>query len=329
MRNDNAQIDELQTDVVMDAALDWFAHKQSGVSDPALDAGFERWISANPAHANAYAELAGVWHDPELLSASQRLARQVDMRAAKPSYPVFGTKRAQWLAVAAALVLFVGGYAAYPEIMLRWNADYRTMAGQTQNVVLPDGSRMLLNTDSAVELAYQGQQRGVRILKGEAWFDVVHDTSRPFRVAGHFGDVTVKGTAFVVRTEADRDVVALERGRVEVTQDEGTQPAVTLGPDQMVTVDEKSISGIEPFEPAEMLAWRDGRIAFSGKPLGSVLSDLSRYYDGRVFVLRRDLLSVAVSGNYRTDDAAGAIDSIVTAAGGRIDRLPGNFIIIR
>jgi transmembrane sensor len=78
-----------------------------------------------------------------------------------------------------------------------------------------------------------------------------------------------------------------------------------------------------------MLAWREGRIAFSGKPLGAVLGDLARYYDGRVFVLRRDLLSVPVSGNYRTDDAAGAIGSIVTAVGGKIDTLPGNFIIIR
>lgn len=329
MRNNDAQIGGLQTDVVMNAALDWFVHKQSGVPDPALDIGFENWISSDPAHAAAYAELAGVWHEPELFSASQRHARQIDLRAVKPAFSVLGRKRAHWLSLSAAVVLFVGGYAAYPEIMVRWSADYRTVAGQMQNVILPDGSRMLLNTDSAVELAYQGQQRGVRLLKGEAWFDVVHDASRPFRVAGHFGDVTVKGTAFVVRAEANRDVVALERGRVDVIRDGSAQTAVQLLPDQMVAVDEKSISDIEPFEPDEMLAWREGRIAFSGKPLGAVLGDLARYYDGRVFVLRRDLLSVAVSGNYRTDDAAGAIGSIVTAVGGKIDTLPGNFIIIR
>lgn len=329
MRNDNAKIDGLQADVVMNTALDWFAHKQSGVSDLALDMRFEDWIASDPSHAVAYAELAGVWHDPELLSASQRLARNVDIRSVKPASAGFSLKRYHWLSVAAALVLFAGGYAVYPEISLRWNADYRTVAGQMQSVILPDGSRMLLNTDSAVELSYRGQKRGVRLLKGEAWFDVVHDASRPFRVAAHYGDVTVKGTAFVVRSEPERDVIALERGRVEVTQENGTQPAVQLAPDQMVMVDEKSISNIEPFEPSELLAWREGRIAFSGKPLGAVLGDLSRYYNGRVFVVRRELLSVAVSGNYRTDDAVGAIDSIVTAAGGKIDKLPGNFIIIR
>ena len=172
-------------DPVDDAALDWFVRRQDAPGDAALERAFRLWLGEDPRHAAAYARYDALWALPELDAASANLAARQDRadthRAARPR-----RRRRAALAAAAALLLAVG-LARYPDLWLRWQADYRTAAGGRSDVTLPDGSRMMLNTASAVAVDFAGGRRSVRLLAGEAFFDVVRDPDHPFRVSGPLG----------------------------------------------------------------------------------------------------------------------------------------------
>jgi transmembrane sensor len=103
-------------------------------------------------------------------------------------------------------------------------ADYVTGAGETMLVRLPDGSVMHLAADSAVQLAQDGARRGVRLLAGEAFFQVVPDAGRPFIVAAGDLSATDVGTAFDVRLASAGAAVAVREGLVDVSYEKATPP---------------------------------------------------------------------------------------------------------
>lgn len=320
-------------DPVTDAALDWFVRLQEAPDDLDLQGRLEDWLDSDPRHAAAFAKLQNMWELPELDIASARHASRLDARREQrtPLARVPVHRSGSWtirIAALAAVVMIAAGIRYYPEMMLRWNADHLTATGEQSAFVLPDGSRILLNTASAVALDFEGQKRSVTLLRGEAFFDVVSDLARPFRVAGAFGDVEVKGTAFSVRTGAE-DTVILERGRVEVAQRAHEAHHASLSPGQMVEVSPAGLSPVAGVDTENELAWRTGWIIFQEKPLADVLADLGRYYTGRVITVDGGLGHIRVSGNYRLDDPEGVIRSLAEAAGAKVTRLPGGIIILR
>ncbi|MET3792361.1 FecR family protein [Aquamicrobium terrae] len=320
-------------DPVSDAALDWFVHLQEAPQDRKLREQFQIWLDSDPRHAAAFAKLEAMWTLPELDIASARLAARLDETPKARVVPARRQVRrtGKWtkrLAALAAVMMVAIGIRSYPALMLRWNADHLTATGAQGEFVLPDGSRLMLNTASAVALDFEGQNRSVTLLQGEAFFDVVPDPARPFRVAGAFGDVEVKGTAFSVRTGAE-DTVILERGRVEVSRQGDDAGHATLSPGEKVEVSAAGLSPVTGIDAESALAWRTGWVTFQEKPLADVLADLGRYYEGRILTLDGSIGRVRVSGNYRLADPEGAIRSLAEAAGVKVTRLPGGIIILR
>jgi len=232
------------------------------------------------------------------------------------------------LAIAASLAAVAVGIWQFPALLLRWQADYLTAAGTQSNVLLPDGSTMMLNTASAVAIDFEGGRRKVFLLKGEAYFDVRRDPERPFRVVGHFGDVEVKGTAFSVRSGDAEDQVILERGRVDVASIQRQSDRLTLSPGQMGVARERSLS-VEQVDPVTVLAWREGRVVFDNQPFSKVLNELARYYSGSIIMLTDRVSNLPVTGNYRVDNVEGAIQILADAAGVTMNRLPGGIILLR
>lgn len=320
-------------DAVMDEALNWLVRLEAGgFVDRAEKARLEAWLDAAPAHRAAWEEVKSIWASPETLVAAQ----QLDMHAGSQPIPLRKTAKPpqigwgrQALAAAACLVAVVGATYLGLQIMPRMLADYTTAAGERREITLPDGSRMVLNTDSAVTLDFAGERRGVRLIEGEAWFDVVHDAARPFHVLAHYSDVQVKGTAFAVKVDGDADTVSLQRGAVDAVHENKAIAIVHLVPGQMVVASSDAMSGVKTFDADQQLGWLQGRVVIDAKPLGAALAEVGRYFDGRIIVLNRELINVTVSGDYRSDRAEAAIASLAAAAGGKITRIPGGYIIIR
>ncbi|WP_292616762.1 FecR domain-containing protein [Nitrobacter sp. 62-23] len=319
-------------DPIVDEALEWLARQQNAPLARADQQQFQEWLRRSPRHGEEFRSLEAMWGSPELRKAAEGLpaaARgSMDRRRLLPSARHPRTRSLRGAAAAAIVMIAIGAWQ-YPALMLRWRADYITATGDRANVSLPDGSLMLLNTASAVSIDFRNGQRHVTILEGEAFFDVRHDPAHPFRVAGHFGETEVKGTAFAVRTESDRDTVVLERGRVEVSRLSDSGDHVELDPGEMVTATAKALSTVVRRDPSEILAWRDGRIIFENQRLSRVLDELRRYYHGIVIVADGRVDDLVVTGNYRLDDVPGAIGTLADAAGETMTRLPGGIILLR
>lgn len=317
----------------LDAALEWHVRLHSGEAVSGdLDRAYRTWLAASPANRAAFQEVEAIWGDQTILEASHLwpvCPVQPEPVRRKRQWMPIRTRSWHWQAAVTFLLLTMGLQLFSPDLFVWLQADYQTKVGQTTDIRLPDGSRMVLNSKSAVKLDFNNNQRGVKILAGEAWFDVLHDTAHPFRVEGRFTDTFVLGTQFAVKVEPDDDVISLEAGRVDAAHHDPSLPRRHLLPGQMVKADRMTISDVSEFDRDEVLGWLEGRYVFADKRLEDVLDDLADKVPERIIVLNRKLLNVPISGNFSLERSQAMITGIAAAAGGRATSLLGGYIIIR
>ncbi|NUB15995.1 DUF4880 domain-containing protein [Azospirillum brasilense] len=342
-------------DPIMDEALTWFVARLDSPTDPDAETAFQAWCDADPRHAEAFERLSALSAMPELREATlaqrlpstpptmlparpaaeQRIAKGPDRLAPQRSGPQRSGLWGGWRgALAAGLLLAVVGWKLEPTLELALFADVRTAAGEQREIDLPDRSRLVLDTDSAVALDFAEGRRGVRLMRGQAYFDVARAPSRPFRVTAAFSTVEVTGTAFTVRTEDGLDSVFLERGRVSVLplsgpDRNGLDQAVALEPGDRVTATAGGLSPVGRADPAVALAWRDGRYVFHDQPFATVVETVRRYYGHPVLLLDDRIAAVRISGNYRLDDPAAALRSLAGIVGARVTELPAGILLLR
>ncbi|MCF8470740.1 MAG: FecR domain-containing protein, partial [Parvibaculum sp.] len=163
-------------DAITDEALDWFVHLRDEPVVPETLEAFEQWRADDPKRAETYAKIEHLHEMPSLRRAAQKHTSVPGMVSARNSAsPARGAFDRRWfgrVAAATAVLVLTIGISQAPELKLWWQADYTTGTGQRATFELPDGSRMMLNTASAVSLDFDGEQRRVTLLKGEAYFDV-------------------------------------------------------------------------------------------------------------------------------------------------------------
>ncbi len=178
-------------------------------------------------------------------------------------------------------------------------ADLRTAVGEIHEVTLPDGSRLWLNTRSAVSLDFNADHRLLRLWAGELYLETARD-ARPMRVATALGSAAPLGTAFGVRLTDGRLRVRVDRGRVAVSSVVGDVGERLVEAGQGVIVDGEG-RWENPRLPTEESAWRDNLLVANGRRLGDFLDELARYRHG---VLRYDqsVADLKLSGGFPLDD---------------------------
>lgn len=312
-------------DAVVDEALNWFLKLKDRPQDEQLKNAFEAWLNVSPNHIIEFRNIEDLWGSKVFQAAVETLP-QTSVKS-KRRQPWFGFRN---IAIAASLAAVTAvGAMRLPDMMLWMEADYMTATGEIQQQNLPDGSSVLLNTGSAIKFDFENGKRFVSVLKGEAFFDVKHDPEHPFRVQSAFGSVEVKGTAFSVKEATNHVDVILERGQVEVRCDCEQGAMALLRPGETITLTSDSLSAIKPIDAEQALAWRDGRVIFTDVALSDVLSELKRYYSGKIFVADDRINRLVVTGNYRLDNIEGAVRTLADAAGVTMTRIPGGIIILR
>lgn len=311
---------------IEDEAARWVLRHGEGVLAPAEQAQFDAWKQANPAHADAFARLSGHWDDLDAL------AGLADTPAEKPVWK----RPALWvgvgMAAAVALAAIVGvNQFTRPGTEARQVAEhpglgvYRTRVGDQETITLADGSIVTLNTASRIEARMNEQERTVRLLEGEAYFEVAHDPNRPFRVYAGDGVTVAIGTAFSVRLEKDRVHVVVSEGKVaysRVTDVSQPEPVafVTAG-EAALFGDSVVIDRIDLEEIDRKLSWTDGKLIFSGDPLSSVVADISRYTDIDFEFGTQDLADMRVGGVFGLGEVDDMLEALETNFGVRAERI--------
>ncbi|MGH0001274.1 FecR family protein [Pseudovibrio ascidiaceicola] len=306
------------SDPIADEALNWFLKLQEDASDEQRRQ-FSAWFNTSERHQQEFTKLEEIWGAPAFTKAVGELKTVSAHPSTNETHPRKTFRKLT--GVAAALALMVG-VTQVPDWWIYLQADYTTQSAQMRQISLPDGSSMLMNSETAVALDFEGPQRRVHVLRGEAYFDVLHDAQRPFQVTGGFGEVTVLGTAFSVLTSKTKDRVVLERGRVELTQLNAAEAARELKPGELSRISSNGIEESKEINPAEVLAWRKGRLVLEDVPLSKAIEEIERYYSSSIFITSSALHDTRISGYFKTDNMVEAIETLALATGADLYRLP-------
>lgn len=255
---------------------------------------FEAWRAQSPAHARVYESVSAVWNDPDLHAAATHAAFHVPPARIDRTLPRARRMMVSaGLATAAVLVLMT----LYWDPLITLQADHHTGIGERRTITLPDQSTVILNTQTAVGISFEGGTRRVRLLKGEAFFQVTPDPDRPFLVQGARSVTQAVGTGFTVRS-AERERVTVLEGTVEVAaHDDGEEP-VRLHAGSEVEIEQGRLGAAHAVDMAAAEAWMKGRLVVNGMPLTQVLDEVRRYHPGKILLLNDDVGRHAVTGTY-------------------------------
>lgn len=305
-----------------EAAVYWVLRRDQAEFTAAEQASFDAWLHASETHARAFRKANGVWDVFDQADADPHLTalRQAALATPAPRrrwIPALGAGLAASLAAAALLLpgqfgLTDRSTAPASNMTATTNAQpaarFATVRGERRTVTLPDGTRVTLNTDTAIALAYTPGNRHVRLLRGQALFEVAKNAARPFSVEAAGRRVTALGTVFEVRLDPGRMKVVLVEGRVVVDRaaagSDLPDPAPTLlKPGQALVAELGVPQRVAPVDVGSELMWREGYVSLEDTPLAAAVAEMSRYTAAPIRVLDEETGRMRVSGVFRTGDA--------------------------
>lgn len=319
---------------ILEQASHWWELLHSDCASNADHREFGEWVSRSPERVEAYlqtARLAKAIKSPRLIWPST--APEALIREAK-DWPEtvlpFSTTRVSAsvgrgegrhvqsrFAWAAAAVLLIGvGVVVFTRERPQ---EYRTALGEQRSVLLADGSRATLNTASTIEVIVQKGRREVRLVQGEALFDVAHDAARPFVVRA--GNALLKdvGTQFNVNMRPNGTTVTVVDGQVAVDSavafESGaaqagrgvasTAEALILGANDRVVVTPAGVGAPQHgVDVAASVAWTQRQLMFEHRPLSEVADEFNRYNKDRIDIDSAELKRQEVTGVFDAKDPA-------------------------
>lgn len=299
--------------------------------DPAWQA-FERWRQADPAHALAYRDAERLWtlgrEAAQLPELWQAAALPVPARTSgtRRFRPRMATALAVAATVAVALALGVFGWRAMA--LEAPGTRYVTRTGQLQAITLPDGSSMLLDTDTAVVVRYGRALRQVDLERGRAEFSVVHNPGEPFVVRAGGGTVSDIGTRFQVSIGARDNVnVVLLQGSVAVA---AADSRATLTRGEASTFNRTGIVGaVHRVDVADALDWTRGQVVARDWPLPRLLARMNRYSHVKVRIGDSALESERVTGSFHAGDQQTLVKVLELGWPIRAEHTPGGTVVLR
>ena len=286
----------------------WFARLQDSKISQRDRTEFSDWLAACPTHQAAYDKVAQLWHSQALNAALSQYAA-IPLPQSKQKLPP-----QRWIATAASIVL-ASFLLTGSDWVQHWQADAVTATGEQRRIVLADGSAVTLNTDTALVFNTTAERRGVKMLSGEAYFEVQPDKSKPFIVETEQGTVRVVGTHFSVKT-GDATQINVESGIVICADQHGDSRQLTAG--QHTSIAGQGVAEVTNIDASQAFAWFNGRLVFQDQPLEEVVTELDRYHPGAIVIIDGKLAKTRVTGNYKLDDTVGIVRALANIAGARI-----------
>jgi len=308
-------------DSVQTQAIDWLLRIRSEHCTETERHAFSAWLEQSPSHRQAYETVQAQWDWMEAFKTVSFPARDAALRyRRKPPRRLFiyGT--------AASLLLVLGLTAFMPNGWLGIPHTYIAGKGDRQTVTLADGSSIELNTESEVRVHVNRWHRNVDLIKGEAFFTVVHDAKRPFEVRAGNGRIRDIGTAFEVYVKPEQVIVAVQEGSVEVQ---------TAGKRELSAGQQLAFNGNGEFQAlpdqdvAALTAWRQGKLVFRNRRLDDVLAEVGRYHDTRIRLQNESLGKLRVSGTFHTAELGDTLNAIATILPVNIDPVGEHEIVLK
>ena len=331
-------------------------------------AALQEWANRSPLHHQELMRLSSLWGDLNILTELAIPAQQKASERKDSGNLTLGSRVGAWFAALLAPVISGKPQAVFTSLVLvgllsmglwivQQSAEpvhlvYSTALGEQQSATLPDGSVIKLNTNSQVAIDYDKKRRKVRLLRGEAHFDVAHNPSRPFEVYAGTGRVRAIGTAFAVYLKDHNVEVTVTEGRVQLASIDQPSLSDRSAPDssgldsaanprkqpaaqpQPTTLGElvagETTSFNHQLEPVKVLneidvmrklSWREGMLIFSGESLEQVVAEVSRYTSLSIVIADPEIRDVRIGGYFRVGETDAMFDALQTSFGVQVSHI--------
>jgi transmembrane sensor len=303
----------------------WIARLHGGNRTRAVENGLKRWLRADTENARAFELATEVWDDAENLRQFLPLKPKFLQRPRSSMAPIFAS------AAMATVLLVLGAVLWFQNLGV-----IATGVGEQRQVVLEDGTRIILNTDTRLVVSYKDDARRVELRRGEALFNVAKRPDWPFIVTAGDRQVRALGTSFVVRKEDQQLAVMLVEGKVVVSpvvedQRSAAEPALaqqpaqstgsaapsvdtqtsaparsdvfTLAPGQRLTFGAGSPAKLDTPSVEKATAWRRGQVILDDTPLRAAADEMNRYNATKLVIADNVPGDVLVSGLFQAGDS--------------------------
>lgn len=249
---------------------------------------------------------------------------------------VFNLKRIIAYGAAACLLLFIlfrifdpGISSSSSDIQQIATHQILSLLGERKNVNLPDGSVVMLNSNSSISYTSDFNQKSREIsLTGEAFFVVAKDQAKPFIVTSGNISTTALGTEFFIKSERDEPAISISllEGKVRVVSASNKQP-LFLNPGEMAKSEDGNTLNKETFDSTWLKTWIKGKIVFNKTPVKSAIRELEKWYGTDITINDEGLKHQTITGAY---DQATLQDilKVICFSLGRTYHISGNKIII-
>ncbi len=320
---------------IYEQASIWIARLDRELSDEENQE-LSAWLNANIKHREILFEMAALWDKMDKLSRLSSLFPDPAL-----SEPTAQTHYRKTFALAASLLIAtlfgIGGITILtPGSLTDWastwqtetiDGRYETGIGEHSTVNLPDGSHLVLNTNSLVNVNYREDSRIFFLERGEIHIEVAHEKTRPLSVIVADKVVQAVGTAFNVQLiENNKEVeLIVTEGKVLVAKHVSaanleksftpqTLPhnslSVSKGEKIVLGSKNEEINQIDDTEIQANLSWRQGNIVFRGETLEDALKEISRYTDVQFKIKDPAVKTIRIAGLFKAGDVKGLLTTL-------------------
>ena len=307
-----------------DQASDWIVKLDRGLSADEKIA-LREWLQSDTANHDILMEMTQLWDKMDAMS------RLSDLFA-KPGTPTQASKTNNkryrpYLAIAASAVLagIVGLWALLGGLNLD-NNIYHTAVGEQSSVMLPDGTQLILNTNTKVSVHYTAQQRLLQLDSGEINISVAKDPSRPLSVMAAGQIVQAIGTEFNIEITDQQNIeLVVTEGKVKVAVQQDPQKslarqtqlalpdnALTLGAGEQINLGsaKQQVTEVSADEIEVKLSWRQGNLIFRGESLEEAIKEIGRYTSVEFIFINEGLKKTRVAGMFKAGDVEGLLATL-------------------
>lgn len=302
-------------------AADWFLRNSGGGQSAEDVSDFQAWLDRDPDNQAAYAAAEQLMGDAHRAIRDDPKLRDLEI---KPR-----TGRAKPIVASLLMVGMAAGLFVLQDGPMRLQADAMSDASEMPILTLADGSTLHLNASSAVSYDFGPTHRTVKLLRGQAFFQVAPDAARPFVVEARGGRTTALGTAFDVRLGEDETDVTVTEHAVAVSAIASAQSSVRVREGQQASYGrDGKIKNIRDADALVALAWQRGQLVVDNAALSEVVTEIGRHFSGRIVIASQAVADRRVSGTFTISNTEAALAFLERTLGITVTRV-GPLILIR
>lgn len=307
-----------------------------GEATAAEQAEVAAWLGQSEANRKHYEQLQLIWDNSKQLAAKSTVDTDASWakfknRVTADEQPITKTiplipRNNNWLRAAASLVVLIGlGWLTY--FMVMGSTTTYMADGVVMTKTLPDGTVVTLNKGSEIAFnsRFSGDTRSVT-LKGEAFFDVTPDKSKPFVITADNAEIKVVGTSFNVKSSSAKTEVIVETGIVEVSKKKNM---VTLKPKEKAIVLQSSATPmVEAVDDVLYNYYRTKELVCNNTPLWRLVDVLNDAYNTNITIGDKRLNDLAITTTFKNESLDGVLNTISATLNVKVEK-NGNNIVLR